>query len=235
MSAFNNNVIAVRILAIETSMGRTSVALTRPGEAILSKRIETGRAQAEQLVPLIGSLMEEANVPFASLNRIAVCIGPGGFSGIRTGVAAARGIGLAAGVPVVGATSFKIMASAFERTGEAPRTYGLAAPAGLNAVYCQILARGGEPVTDIVALPQAECGAFFDGKVEVLAGPAAAALSEGRFVCLPVTASELGPDAITLAGIAMGLEPARDLPSPHYVREADAKPQTSHLIARTDD
>ena len=126
-------------------MGRTSVALARPGEPVLVKRIESGRGQAEQLIPLIGSLMEGAAVSFEALDRVAVCIGPGGFSGIRTGVAAGRGIGLAARLPVVGATSFRIMAAAFEKAADAPETYGLAAPAGMSAVYCQIVARGGTP------------------------------------------------------------------------------------------
>ena len=147
----------MKILAIETSMGRTSVALKRPGEPMLAKRIPSGRGQAEQLIPLIGALMEEANLPFASLTRVAVCIGPGGFSGIRTGVAAARGIGLAARIPVVGATSFRIMAAAFEEMGSVPATYALAAPAGMNAVYCQFVARGCKPLSEIVALPQSEC------------------------------------------------------------------------------
>ena len=61
----NSGYSAVKILAIETSMGRTSVALARPGEPVLVKRIESGRGQAEQLIPLIGSLMEEADCPFA--------------------------------------------------------------------------------------------------------------------------------------------------------------------------
>ena len=226
---------AVKILAIETSMGRTSVALARPGEPVLVKRIESGRGQAEQLIPLIGSLMAEGAVSFETLNRVAVCIGPGGFSGIRTGVAAGRGIGLAARLPVVGATSFRIMAAAFEKAAKAPETYGLAAPAGMNAVYCQIVARGGAPVTDIMALPQSECGSFFDGKAEVLAGPAAAALLDAGFVSLPVTAPDLYPDAVTLAELAPSLDPERDSPSPYYVREADAKPQTKHVIALATD
>jgi tRNA threonylcarbamoyl adenosine modification protein YeaZ len=221
----------VKILAIETSMGRTSVALARPGEPVLVKRIESGRGQAEQLIPLIGSLMAEGAVSFETLNRVAVCIGPGGFSGIRTGVAAGRGIGLAARLPVVGATSFRIMAAAFEKAADVPETYGLAAPAGMNAVYCQIVARGGTLVTDIMALPQSECGSFFEGKAEVLAGPAAAALSDAGFVSLPVTTPDLRPDAVTLAELAPSLDPERDAPSPYYVREADARPQTNHVIA----
>ena len=221
----------MKILAIETSMGRTSVALKRPGEPMLAKRIPSGRGQAELLIPLIGALMEEANQPFASLSRVAVCIGPGGFSGIRTGVAAGRGIGLAARIPVVGATSFKIMASAFEEMGDIPETYALVAPAGMSAVYCQILARGRRPLSEIVALPQSESESFFKGKAQVLSGPAAASLSEKGFVSLPITALELHPDAATLANIAANLDPERDAPSPYYVRDADARPQTNHVIA----
>jgi tRNA threonylcarbamoyladenosine biosynthesis protein TsaB len=222
---------AVKILAIETSMGRTSVALKRPGEPMLAKRIPSGHGQAEQLIPLVGALMKEANLPFASLNRVAVCIGPGGFSGIRTGVAAGRGIGLAAHLPVVGATSFRIMAAAFEEMGDTPETYALVAPAGMSAVYCQILARGCKSLGDIVALPQSECAAFLEGKAEVLAGPAAASLSEKGFVSLPIKAADLYPDAVTLAEIAISLDPERDAPSPYYVRDADARPQTNHVIA----
>lgn len=221
------------VLAIETSMGRTSVALAtgRAGDPVIAKRIEAGQGQAEKLIPLIGALMDEAGVSFTQLNRIAVCVGPGGFSGIRTGVAAARGIGLAAGVPAVGATSFRIMAHAYEQTSGAAHPYGIAAPAGLGAIYCQIFEWGKKALTDIEALPHAECGSFFVGRAEVLTGPAAASLSEGGLVSLRVAAPGLFPDAAVLVQIAPGLDPERDLPIPHYVREADAKPQTGRLIA----
>ncbi|MFZ1107432.1 MAG: tRNA (adenosine(37)-N6)-threonylcarbamoyltransferase complex dimerization subunit type 1 TsaB [Rhodomicrobium sp.] len=221
------------VLAIETSMGRTSVALAtgRAGKPVIAKRIEAGQGQAEKLIPLIGALMDEAGVSFADLDRLAVSIGPGGFSGIRTGVAAARGIGLAASVPVAGATSFRIMARAYEQTSGAAEPYGIAAPAGLGAVYCQIFALGEKALTGIVALPRAECGAFFAGRAKVLTGPAAASLSEEGLVSLRIAALELFPDAAMLAEIAPCLDPERDLPVPHYVREADAKPQSGHVIA----
>jgi tRNA threonylcarbamoyladenosine biosynthesis protein TsaB len=202
---------------------------------MLVRRLADGVPQAEGLIPLIADLMSEAGTPFASLGRIAVCTGPGGFSGIRTGVAAARGIALAANVPVVGATSFQIMAAAFEKQDGTPDTYGLAAPAGQSAVFCQIFGRGGKPLTEIVALPHSETGAFFERRAEVLAGPAAAALSGAGYVSLPIRAADLTPDAETLAEIAPSLDPERDLPSPYYVRPPDARPQDRHIIPRKDD
>jgi tRNA threonylcarbamoyl adenosine modification protein YeaZ len=226
----------VRILAIETSMGRTSAALAMgPGAPLLVRRLAPGEPQAEGLMPLIKALMEEAGAQFASLSRIAISTGPGGFSGIRTGVAAARGLGLAAGVPVVGTSSFQIMAAAFEREEPVTGAYGIAAPAGVSAVFCQILGAGRAPVTEVVALAHAETGAFFDGRVESVAGPAAGPLSEAGYICAAVKRPGLFPDAETLARMAPDLDPKRDLPSPYYVRPPDARPQTGHLIARKDD
>jgi tRNA threonylcarbamoyladenosine biosynthesis protein TsaB len=227
----------MKLLAIETSMGRTSVALATGWQpsAISVKRLDAGQGQAERLLPLIAELMAETAIPFLSLDRIAVCIGPGGFSGIRTGVAAARGIGLAAGVTVVGATSFHIMAAALEMGDNTPETYGLVAPAGLNATFCQIVRRGCTPLTDIYVLPHSEIAEFFEDRARALAGPAAAGLLESGHISLPVVATSLAPDAETLAGIAPSLVPERDKPSPYYVRPADAKPQTRHLIPRKSD
>ncbi len=215
-------------------MGRTSVALTAGG-ALLVRRLDGGRSQAEQLIPLVGELMAEAAYPFSSLDRIAVCIGPGGFSGIRSGVAAARGIGLAAGIPVVGATSFRIMSAAFELEEGIPETYGLAATAGLNSFYCQVLGRGGSELSPIVALPHSDIAAFFEGEVEIVAGPQPAALLASGAIQQSFKVAEIIPDAITLAAIAPGLDPLRDLPSPRYVRPADARPQGTHVIARQPD
>ena len=93
------------------------------------------------------------------------------------------------------------------------------------------MARGCKPLSEIVALPQSECESFFKGKAQVLSGPAAASLSEKGFVSLPIAAAELHPDAATLADIAANLDPERDAPSPYYVRDADARPQTKHVIA----
>jgi tRNA threonylcarbamoyladenosine biosynthesis protein TsaB len=219
-------------------MGRTSAALALgAGEPVLVRRLAEGEPQAEGLMPLIKALMAEAELTFASLDRIAVSTGPGGFSGIRTGVAAARGLGLAAGVPVVGTTSFQIMAAAFEKEAPAPapHAYGLAAPAGLSAVFCQILGPGREALTEILVMPHSETGTFFEDRVEVLAGPAAGPLSEAGYVSVPLQGAGIVPDAGTLAELAPQLDPARDLPSPHYVRSADARPQTKHILRRADD
>ncbi len=60
------------------------------------------RGHAEALMPLIARVMDGAAVEFKELDRIAVTIGPGSFTGLRVGISAARGIALAAGKPAIG-------------------------------------------------------------------------------------------------------------------------------------
>ena len=117
------------------------------------------------------------------------------------------------------------MAAAFEKVAApVPGAYGLASPAGLSAVYCQILGPGRQALTEILALPHAETAAFFEGRAEAMAGPASGPLSEAGYVSVPVRGAAIAPDAGTLAELAPGLDPGRDLPSPYYVRPPDAKP-----------
>ncbi len=71
------------------------------------------RGHAEALMPLIARVMEQAAISFAALDRIAVTVGPGSFTGLRVGIAAARGIALAAGKPVVGLTTLAALAAPY--------------------------------------------------------------------------------------------------------------------------
>ena len=65
---------------------------------------------AERLLPMIDEVMRRSGVAFADLGAIAVTVGPGTFTGVRTGIAAARGLALAAGLPVLGMTSLALIA-----------------------------------------------------------------------------------------------------------------------------
>lgn len=69
------------------------------------------RGQAEVLVPMIGAAMKSAAVAFEDLGLIAVTVGPGAFTGIRIGLAAARGFAVASGVPVAGVSTLDVLAA----------------------------------------------------------------------------------------------------------------------------
>ena len=99
------------ILALDAAAAACSVALWREGEVLAYRQSPMARGRAEALMPLVLEAMAAAGVDFPDLEKIAVGVGPGSFTGIRIALAAARGIGLAAGRPVVGIDSFNALAA----------------------------------------------------------------------------------------------------------------------------
>src|SRR5450432_1394851 len=101
------------ILALDTSGAACSVALRDGAGRLLAHRFEAlARGHAERLMPMLREVMAEADVDFAALALIAVTTGPGSFTGIRVGLAAARGLALASGLPILGITAFEALAGA---------------------------------------------------------------------------------------------------------------------------
>jgi tRNA threonylcarbamoyladenosine biosynthesis protein TsaB len=100
------------ILALDTAGSCCSVAVAAGQDivALMSRPMRHGHAEA--LLPMIDEVMREAALSPAALDMVAATVGPGGFTGIRVGLAAARGIALATGVPLVGITGFAAVAEA---------------------------------------------------------------------------------------------------------------------------
>jgi len=102
----------MKILALETTGSACSVALWRDG-GVVARRFEAmTRGHAERLVPMIGEVLAEAGVTAEAVDRLAVTVGPGAFTGLRVGLATARGLALATGRPLVGVTTFEAIAHA---------------------------------------------------------------------------------------------------------------------------
>jgi len=83
----------MRLLAIDTALGACSAAIldTNQGGIIASASLPMLRGHAEALMPLIRRVMDEAGTAFRDLDRVVVTTGPGSFTGLRVGIAAARG------------------------------------------------------------------------------------------------------------------------------------------------
>src|SRR6204780_5030620 len=94
----------MRVLAIDTALEACSAAVldTEQGIVTAHESLPMVRGHAEALIPLIARVLEKSGLDFAALDRIAVTTGPGSFTGLRVGLSAARGIGLAADRPGVG-------------------------------------------------------------------------------------------------------------------------------------
>ncbi len=86
------------ILGIDTSAAQCAVALLGAGEPVVERRAME-RGHAEHLFPMIDKVLARAGIGYEGVGRIAVCTGPGSFTGVRIGVAAARGIALGRRIP----------------------------------------------------------------------------------------------------------------------------------------
>lgn len=96
------------ILAIDTSQKACSVALCRGNALIAGQSEMLGRGHAERLLPMIDEILSAHDVKYTDLERLAVITGPGAYTGVRIGVAVARGLALANKIPCLGFTALQV-------------------------------------------------------------------------------------------------------------------------------
>jgi tRNA threonylcarbamoyladenosine biosynthesis protein TsaB len=99
------------ILALDTSTDMAGIGLYKPGEGVLAELSwRSGREQTTQLMPNVQRLMSLASVKSTDLTGVAVAIGPGSFSGVRTALSAAKSIAYALELPIWGVPSLDVLA-----------------------------------------------------------------------------------------------------------------------------
>jgi len=212
----------VRILAVETCFGACSVALC-DGDAVLAHRLEAmERGHAEALAPMVQAAM--AGYDFASLDGLAVTVGPGTFTGQRVGLSFMRGLRLALHKPLTGITSLEAMAAAAMAetgTGRAAAIHD----ARRGEAYLSLVEDGAMTMPPRVL-------AFADAIAAIGAfGPCALAGTGARKAQQAlgdgfVSSSILHPDARFVAKLAQMRPPpdaAAPPPAPLYLRAPDAK------------
>jgi len=201
------------LLVIETATIACSVALIA-GAAVVAERHElVGRGHAERLVPQIGELLAE--LPAGErVDAILVDCGPGSFTGVRVGLAAARALGLAWGVPVRGCSSLALLAAAGINAAERAT---VAITGGHGELFVQHFAAGPLRATgDLASLTPI---AAAQNAERLVIGSGAAALVAAR-------GDGEARDAVPRAADARLLpaELAALPPSPIYGRAPDARP-----------
>ncbi len=219
----------MNILALDTAMSACSVALWRDG-GVCARRLERmERGQSEALMPMVVEIMAGAGEDFSGIDLLAVTVGPGAFTGLRIGLAAARGMALAAGLPCLGATTLEVVAHGAAANGLNGRPLLVALDSKRDDVFAQAFAAGLSPLGPPRALPAGDLPALIGSAGSaVVAGdasaPAAAALAEAGIET--EISSALGvPDAAVLAEIAYRRWRAGEtaaMPSPLYLRPPDA-------------
>ena len=137
----------MRILAIDTAFEVCAAAVfdsADGGRVLAQESLDLSRGHAEVLLPLIARVMDASEVEFNGLDRIAVTVGPGSFTGLRVGISAARGIALAAGRPAVGLSTLSAFAAPHVAGDDDERAVIVAAvDARHDQVYLQVFGPGG--------------------------------------------------------------------------------------------
>ena len=197
----------MRTLVIETSTEACSATLFEGGEILAGSYELLGRGHAERLVPMIAELPGKGHA-----ERIAVSLGPGSFTGVRIGVAAARGLGLAWKSEVLGYPTLALVAAMARETHPGPVTVCMTG--GHGEWFLQDFCANGRPDGKALSLSPDE--AARRPLHPVIAGSRAAELAgPGRI------AIELLPDARRFALLPQALLTA-DL-APLYGRPPDAR------------
>lgn len=200
-------------LVIDTSLGACQVGLFDGGQMLAGRSEPMERGHQERLAPMAEQVM--AGRRFAGIGKLVVTIGPGSFTGLRVGLAFAKGLRLATGAPLAGVGTLEALAASVD---------GAAAgviDARRGLVYVQAFDAGrplGEP--DIVAIPEA--ARRLGGRDDLtLVGPGAHLLASA----LPNARIDLrpAPDLVALGRLAETATPAPDL-RPLYLRAPDARP-----------
>lgn len=226
----------MRVLAIDTALNACSACILQAGDAepLARETIPMERGHAEALLPLIDRLAARVDGGFESLDRVAVTVGPGSYTGLRVGIAAARGIGLAADIPVIGVATLSAFLApllAHERRG----LFTAAIDAKHGHIYIQAVAAGGRTIIQPSLLSFRDAMRLLGSGPVVVTGNAASQLaSEARAQGVEVLASESipAPDITWVARLGALADPTQALPKPLYLREPDAKPQDGARIAR---
>jgi tRNA threonylcarbamoyl adenosine modification protein YeaZ len=226
------------LLAFDTAGPQCAVALARGDqdsfEILAGETERMVRGHAERLVPMIEAALDQSGLAFGDIERIAVTIGPGSFTGVRVGVAAGRGLGLALAIPVVGIGTLHALAVAVE-----PHRYGTAVAvldARRNEIYSlvQDIASGRLLHGPAVCRVDALAGSLAASpKPLILTGAGApllaAALDEPE---LEMIRTAEAPEIESVAALGFRAAPGGPPPVPLYLRGADAKPQTGKALER---
>lgn len=235
----------MNILAFDTSMKACSAAVLAGGassNALFHTFEELERGHMERLMPMIEQVMQDADLGYNDLDRIAVTTGPGTFTGVRIGLACGRALALAANLPLIGETSLRVMASAVQDQLAAPPDgaplgppIAIAVDARRGQIYFQLFSSDLAPMTEPAALTLQEAVNELPQCTILAAGSASSCLAEiadrpGRKVC--AVAVKLQPDAVVLARLAQDLAPAQEPVRPLYLRNPDAKPQFDKVLPR---
>ncbi len=181
------------ILALDTCLNACAGAVVRDGET-LSKIVEPmQRGHQERIAAMTSELTAAANLAFADLDRIAVTVGPGSFTGLRIGLAFAKGLGVALDIPCVGVGVLDVLGR------QAKGRVLVALDARGGAVHLRAF-RDGVPQGDAATLPLEEAAGL--AAPDILIGEGAPLLSSAYPAAAVIVPDACDPEIVAALGAA---------------------------------
>jgi tRNA threonylcarbamoyl adenosine modification protein YeaZ len=220
------------IIAFDTASAICAACVFDAGtEIVLAQASEDiGTGHAERLMPMIGDVLAAAGVTLADIGLIGCSVGPGSFTGVRVGVAAARGFAQALHVPLAAITTLDAIAAAALPLAQG-RPVRVMIDARRGEVHTQDFAADGTALSAPALLSHAAAASGADGFV--LAGSGAGVVLPDRKIVLPDAATGAIADFARLAALSASQSRTSLTISPLYLRGADAKPQEDFALARS--
>jgi tRNA threonylcarbamoyl adenosine modification protein YeaZ len=224
------------ILAIDTAHAAVSACLLDAGGALRASRTRPmTRGHSEALLPLVEEVMREGDASFVDLKRVAVVVGPGSFTGIRIGIAAARAIGLASGAVVVGVSSLAAFAAPL--IGADSGIVAAAVDAKHGQVYAQgFSGKGAVILTPRLAKVRDAVRALGTGPVKLVGSGAPMMAIEAWSMGMgaEVVGESIAPDINYVARLGLLARPEEAPARPYYLKAPDARPQANGVVARAE-
>lgn len=226
----------MRILALDTALGLCSACVLdgTSGETLSAESLIMDKGHAESLMPLIERVVARVPGKFETLERVAVSVGPGSFTGLRVALAAARAFGVALRVPVVGVTTLSAFALPY-LFDESERVIASVIDARHEHLYAQIMSHDGQILLapDVISI-SAMANELRDKRVRLVGNGARLLenwlIDRGEDVLcdgdLP------GPDIESIAHLGLIATPHLAPPTPLYLKPPDALPQQNGRLPR---
>ena len=219
------------LLALDTALEACSVAVLAGDEVRSAMSEPMARGHQERLAPMVAQAMAEAALPFSALERVAVTVGPGSFTGLRVGLAFAKAMSLALDIACTGVGTLEALAASGPETGQAPLAIA-ALDARRGHVYLQAFAHGA-PLFDACNVSIEEARA----RLAALGADASTPMAgSGAALLLDHAAEAHRPfveiDVTALARLAARRPAPERRPKPLYLRAPDAKTIAERACAK---
>jgi tRNA threonylcarbamoyl adenosine modification protein YeaZ len=213
----------MRILAIDTALPAVSACVLDQDAAapIAAESIEMERGHAEALLPLIQRVMGKVEGGFASLDRVAVTVGPGSFTGIRIGLAAGQAIALACKADIVGVSTLAALAAPLI-LDPFDGVVAAAIDARHGKVYIAAFGPAGRPLLSPRRAGAHEAlRALGSGPLLLIGSGAPLLAKEARIRGVPVkiASEQAAPDIAFVARLGLAAQPETAPARPLYLKE----------------